>query len=277
MRKMHSQVVVDAENARFWNELCGSHLARRLRVTELSKESFHRFDEAFLKLYPYLEQYVPRDSLAGRKVLEIGIGYGTLGQLLAQRGCEYYGLDIAKSPVDLMNYRLSLIGPNNPRRVQQGSALAIPHDGATFDYVYSIGCLHHTGDIRRAVAEVHRVLKPGGNGVVMLYNRHSLRQLTRGLAMRLHAAFLGKSKHHTEQRVRAMYDSNSKGEAAPCTEYVSRAEARNLFSAFRHVRIEVQNFDTVVFLGGRVVIPRERFLTNLAYVAGLDLYIVAVK
>jgi SAM-dependent methyltransferase len=277
MSGMHPQVIVDAENARFWNELCGSHLARRLGVTGLSKESFRRFDEAFLQLYPYLDKYVSRDSLAGHKVLEIGIGYGTLGQLLAQRSGEYYGLDIAESPVDLMNYRLSLMGPNTPRRVQQGSALAIPHNGATFDDVYSIGCLHHTGDVRRAVAEVHRVLKPGGKAVVMLYNRHSFRQLTRGFAMRLRAAFLGKSKHQTEQQVRAMYDANSKGEAAPCTEYVSRAEARTLFAAFRHVRIDVQNFDTCVLFGGRVVIPRKRLLRNLAHVAGLDLYIVATK
>ena len=63
------------------------------------------------------------------------------------------------------------------QRVVQGSALEIPHPDGTFGHVVSIGCLHHTGDLPRAVAEVHRVLEPGGTAMVMLYNRHSLRQL----------------------------------------------------------------------------------------------------
>lgn len=57
----------------------------------------------------------------------------------------------------------------------------------TFDYVYSIGCLHHTGDVPRSIEEVHRVLVPGGRAVVMLYNRHSLRRMAyraRGLVRR---------------------------------------------------------------------------------------------
>jgi|GEM_PF-7104936 len=39
-----------------------------------------------------------------------------------------------------------------------GSSLAIPFKDATFDYAYSIGCLHHAGDQSRGISEVHRVL-----------------------------------------------------------------------------------------------------------------------
>jgi SAM-dependent methyltransferase len=277
MSVMPSQAAVDAENARFWDEPCGTQLARSLGLLEPSEANLRRFDEAFLRLYPYLESYVPRDSLAGRHVLEIGIGYGTLGQLLAECGCRYYGLDIAANPVALMEYRLARLTPGAQGTVQHGSALSIPHGNETFDYVYSIGCLHHTGDIGRAVGEVHRVLRHGGKAIVMLYNRHSFRQLTRGVAVRLRTALRFGSRVQAAQQVRGLYDADSTGEAAPCTEFVSKAEARRLFAAFRHVEIHKQNFDQLVLLGGRIVIPRERFLTTLAHVVGLDLYILATK
>src|SRR5207245_4997879 len=43
----------------------------------------------------------------------------------------------------------------------------------SFDLVYSHGVLHHTPDTARAVREIHRVLRPGGRAVVMLYHRNS--------------------------------------------------------------------------------------------------------
>ncbi len=44
----------------------------------------------------------------------------------------------------------------------RASVLELPFEDGTFDYVYSIGCLHHTGDLERSVQEVHRVVVPGG-------------------------------------------------------------------------------------------------------------------
>jgi ubiquinone/menaquinone biosynthesis C-methylase UbiE len=44
----------------------------------------------------------------------------------------------------------------------------------TFDLVYSWGVLHHSPDTARAVAEVLRVLKPGGTAKVMIYSTYSL-------------------------------------------------------------------------------------------------------
>jgi SAM-dependent methyltransferase len=275
-------VTLNRENAEFWNELCGTGLARSLGITEPSPESLRRFDEAYLRFYPYLGQYVFVQDLQGQRVLEIGMGYGTLGQLLASQGCRYYGLDIAMNPVAMMRYRLSLLGLEDGDQVQVGSALDIPYQGATFDYVYSIGCLHHTGDLGRGITEVNRVLKDGGKAIIMLYNRHSFRQLVHLPLLRLRNLIRGRFRSHdgTADRsrwMRAFYDKNAKGEAAPHTDYVSRAEVRRLFQAYRTVRVESQNCDPLVLPGGLVVVSREKLLNNLARVAGLDLYITAVK
>ncbi len=77
--------MLDERNAAFWDELCGSQMARALGITDASPESLRRFDEAYLGHYPYLQQYLDH-PLRDTEVLEIGLGYGTLsGQLMDAR------------------------------------------------------------------------------------------------------------------------------------------------------------------------------------------------
>jgi SAM-dependent methyltransferase len=271
------QSETDVRNAAFWNELCGSGLARSIGINDRTQESLQKFDEAYMAMYPYLARYVTAENLTGKRTLEIGLGYGTLGQLIASRGCQYHGLDIADGPVEMMRYRLALLGKETGARVQKGSALDIPHPDGTFDYVYSIGCLHHTGDLPKAVSEVYRVLAAGGKALVMLYNRHSFRQLAQLRTRYLWEILTGRRGSFGEV-VRMRYDTNSAGDAAPHTDFVSRSDVRrHLFKRFSSVRIDVQNFDGYVLFRGRIVIPREKLLGNVARILGTDLYIVATK
>ena len=69
----------------------------------------------------------------GEKVLEIGLGYGTLSQYLAECGAIYSGLDIAADPVGMVNHRLALLDTEGGAQV--GSALDIPHTDDSFDFV----------------------------------------------------------------------------------------------------------------------------------------------
>ncbi|HEY7019043.1 MAG TPA: class I SAM-dependent methyltransferase [Thermoleophilaceae bacterium] len=261
-----SQHAIDERNASFWDTLCGSNLAQRAGITGRDPDDLRRFDEVYLGFYPYLERYVPAD-FGGGKVLEVGLGYGTLGQLIASRKADYYGADIAEGPVEMMRVRLSWLGVPEDHAVQ-ASVLELPFEEASFDHVYSIGCLHHTGDLERSVQEVHRVLRPGGRAVVMLYNRHSLRRLRFAAAR----AVRGRRAGTLDDELRGVYDAHDGGEAAPHTDFVSRADVRRLFRDFARVKIDVQNFD-----GYRFGLRREWFLNNLARVVGLDLYIMADK
>ncbi len=257
---------IDARNASFWDELCGSALARQVGVEDASAESLERFDAAYMGNYPYLESYVPAD-LGGAELLEIGLGYGTLSALLIARGAHYHGADIAEGPVEMVRHRLRLSGQGQEadEQVIQASALDLPFETGRFDFVYTIGCLHHTGNTPRAVTEVHRVLRSGGTAVVMLYHAHSLRQL---LKVQL-PALLRRRRTLDEQA--AMYDTNAAGEAAPHVDYWTRGEVRGMFGAFSSVDIDVRNFDNTR------VVPRERLLGNIDRVLGLDLYITARK
>ena len=254
---------LDERNATFWDELCGTSMARKLGITDASPESLRRFDEEYLSHYPYLQQYLDL-PLAGAEVLEIGLGYGTLSGQLMARGASYHGLDIAEGPVEMARHRWRQAGGQDAeRRVVRGSVLELPFPDERFDFVYTIGCLHHTGDLPRAVEEVRRVLRPGGTAVVMLYNLHSYRQLVKVRIPEL------LDRRRTRDEVAALYDTNAAGDAAPHTDRVSVDQVRRLFAGFASVQIDRRNFDNLRF------VRRERLLGTLDRVLGLDLYITA--
>lgn len=268
-----AQQIVDERNAAFWDELCGTSLAQAIGITDRSRESLRRFDEAYMDLYPYLPAQLRPPREPDEPLLEIGLGYGTVSQRLAESGFAYHGLDIAEGPVDIVRERLRMLGLDaSEQQVVRGSALDIPHPDRAFGHVVSIGCLHHTGDLPRAVAEVHRVLRPGGTAMVMLYNRHSLRQLV------LHwQARKADANADQDERARSAYDANAAGDAAPETVFVTVRQVRDeLFVGFADVRVERQNFDPMPLLsfGGHTLwLSRDRLLGTVARVLGLDLYI----
>lgn len=94
--------------------------------------------------------------------------------------------------------------------------------------------------------------------------------------MRLRSLFNADKRKNLGERIRTLYDTNELNEAAPLTDYVSRAEVKWLFRKFSHIKIDVQNFDRYILFKRRLV-SREKVLNNLARVAGLDLYITAQK
>ncbi|MHB8693415.1 MAG: class I SAM-dependent methyltransferase [Solirubrobacteraceae bacterium] len=275
--KAPGQAETDQSNAAFWSELCGTSIARQLGLTGEEPDALERYDEFYFAYYRYLKKYVDQYDLRGRSVLEIGLGYGTLGQYLTACGSIYYGLDIAATPVEMMRERLRIIGAPADDRILIGSALESPFPDETFDYVLSIGCLHHTGDLQRALEEVHRVLRPQGTAVVMLYNRYSLRQLWRVDRLRLATAIKRRGRSNSDRTVRGLYDANFAGEPAPHTDFVSRREVRRLMRGFSDVKVEAENLPDIG-RHGKIVIPRERFLGGpIARLFGLDLYITATK
>jgi ubiquinone/menaquinone biosynthesis C-methylase UbiE len=269
---------IDKANAEFWDELCGSWLAVSLGIEEVTPGNLRRFDDAYFSLYPYLPDYFIRESFRGKRVLEIGLGYGTLGQALAEKGCDYHGLDIAAGPVAMMGYRLSQLDWSNWKgKVQIGSVLDIPFKDSTFEYVYSIGCLHHSGDIERSVSEAYRVLKDGGKAVIMLYNKHSFRLLVQVPLMRVLGIFPNMKRYKSiNEKIRSLYDTSEDGSAAPHTDFVSSREVRRIFEKFSRVKIDIRNFDNYT-IGGKFLLKREWVFNNLARFLGLDLYIRAIK
>jgi 2-polyprenyl-3-methyl-5-hydroxy-6-metoxy-1,4-benzoquinol methylase len=77
-----------------------------LGIADRSAASLAIFDAWYFRLYPYLDKHLRPAELSGRKVLEVGLGYGSVAQRLARQGAIYSGFDIATGPVELVNHRL---------------------------------------------------------------------------------------------------------------------------------------------------------------------------
>lgn len=160
----------------FWNaHPCGDHIVGGLRggFADDHERFFAAYDAWRYDQESHIPECLDRFDFADRRVLEIGLGQGAESEQLIRRGARWSGLDLTAESVERVRARLTLRElPHVDLR--QGSACAIPWPDDSFDVVFSHGVLHHIPDIATAQAEIHRVLRPGGMLVAMLYARHSL-------------------------------------------------------------------------------------------------------
>ncbi len=111
-------------------------------------------------------------DLKNKRILEIGLGQGADSEQLVRRGAMWSGLDLTEQAVNRVKARLKLKGlPYED--VRQGSALENPYPDNRFDIVFCHGVLHHIPDVRMAQREIHRVLKPDGELIIMMYAKWS--------------------------------------------------------------------------------------------------------
>jgi SAM-dependent methyltransferase len=166
----------ETEVQSFWNaHPCGDHIVGGLRHE--FADDYERFFTAYDTWRYEQEGHIPacldQFDWQGKKVLEIGLGQGAESEQLIRRGARWSGLDLTAESVARVSARLALRDlPHDD--LKQGSALEIPYPTGSFDFVFSHGVLHHIPDILTAQKEIHRVLKPGGTLVAMLYARKSL-------------------------------------------------------------------------------------------------------
>jgi ubiquinone/menaquinone biosynthesis C-methylase UbiE len=105
----------------------------------------------------------------GERVLEVGCGTGHYLQVLAARGARVSGIDISR-PMLAVTLAKKIPGAGLAR----ASAAALPFPDGAFDVVVAITVLEFLPDVGAAMAEMRRVLCPGGRLLVAVLNRHSL-------------------------------------------------------------------------------------------------------
>ncbi len=239
------QAEIDERNRNFWNELCGTQLAKQLGVTDSSPESLAKFDNWYFDFYPYLDKHIPFQDMRGKRVLEVGLGYGTVSQKLAQSGALYSGLDIAAGPVAMVNQRLAQSHLGG--KAVQGSVLECPFPDSEFDWVVAIGCFHHTGNLQRALDEAWRVLKPGGRAMVMVYYAYSYRRWG-AVPKETFRQFIDDkvfsrtAYRAASERERAHYDASTKdGAGAPETAFTSASDMKRLTKRWTSCKVSREN------------------------------------
>lgn len=244
----------------FWQaNPCGTKFAAAepgsRRFYELVEE--HRYEK---------EWHIPAAAdfagARGLRVLEIGCGLGTDGAQFAKSGADYTGVDLTEAAVGLARRRFELF--NLPGDFRTADAENLDFADESFDLVYSHGVLHHTPDTARSVREVYRVLRPGGQAVVMLYHRNSYNyRVNIGVLRRAGVHLLrwngglqlvhrltGEPVESLREHARRLREDtpgylgsqeflnqNTDGAGNPLARVYSRHEARELFKDFAEVEL----------------------------------------
>jgi len=144
-----------------------------------TKEDFIRLEKKFLDGNPFLRDWFDFIQFKGKKVLEIGCGSGAASCLFGKRGANVTSVDITENSIKITkaNTRLQNLKIN----ASQQDAEKLSFLDNSFDYIFSWGVLHHSQNTLKAFEEVARVLKKGGTGLIMVYNKNSLRYYLNGL------------------------------------------------------------------------------------------------
>jgi ubiquinone/menaquinone biosynthesis C-methylase UbiE len=115
----------------------------------------------------------------GETILDYGCGPGddVTGFLLHTRVRRVVGADISQKALALAASRLRLHGIDRERyrllRISDARP-GLPLDDAAVDYVNCGGVIQHTSAPELVLRELARVLRPGGRGRIMVYNRNSI-------------------------------------------------------------------------------------------------------
>ena len=273
-----SQSEISRKNSEFWDELCGTQLAKTLGVKDDSPSSLAVFDKWYFDFYPYLFDHIPFSGFTGKDVLEVGLGYGTVAQKLVESGANYCGLDIAAGPVGMAERRIQQTGLYG--RALQGSILEPPFSPQSFDAIIAIGCLHHTGDLAGAIQRCYSLLRRGGRLILMVYYAYSYRRfrdyssVSLRYMMRELRGYRGVVGNSLESE-RAAYDTNSQGGGAPHTDWISIRSLKALCSEFSSFTAKLENIDQEPPFSKT---PRAQLLkTKWPSLMGLDLYATARK
>ena len=166
-------------NRQWWN----SHPMRydwgeKVAPEEFSREFYEEIDRRF---FSNAETYLPSkkipfdrlidfESLKDKAVLEIGVGNGSHAGLLAKYARSFTGIDITDYAVKSTSLRMPQFGLNG--HIIQMDAEHMEFADNSFDYIWTWGVIHHSSDTRKVLAEMQRVLKPGGQATVMVYHRN---------------------------------------------------------------------------------------------------------
>jgi ubiquinone/menaquinone biosynthesis C-methylase UbiE len=102
-----------------------------------------------------------------QRVLDVGCGHGLIHPLLKSPNLELHGVDVAPKTLD----QASRANPDVNYEVYDGTRL--PYQDNHFDSVFTICVMHHVlpDNWPSFVAEMHRVLRPGGTLTVFEHNR----------------------------------------------------------------------------------------------------------
>jgi len=166
-------------NRRWWqNHPMRYDWGDKISEDEFTKEFYLEVDSRFFNdvrvFMPWdkipFDYLIDFDLLADKDVLEIGVGNGSHAQLLAQHARSFTGIDITEYAVKSTCMRMNCF--NIHANILQMNAESLEFADNSFDFIWSWGVIHHSANTQKILEEMHRVLRPGGKAITMVYYRN---------------------------------------------------------------------------------------------------------
>ncbi|MBM3484979.1 MAG: class I SAM-dependent methyltransferase [Alphaproteobacteria bacterium] len=180
--------------------------------------------------YDYSNRIHGYDRASGKRVLDVGCGNGYVLSHYARHGAETAGVDLTEAALELSRERFALAGLSGDFRRTDGDSLPFPD--SHFDIACSMGVLHHIENPAPMLREMHRVLKPGGQLILMLYHRASWKyRVVLPLRRHFDPAYRGKSL--------AEALNMNDGKDCPLAKVYGRDEVRALLRDFTNTQFAV--------------------------------------
>jgi SAM-dependent methyltransferase len=151
--------------------------------TQLDDATSHRSEDAFRQRTGFSPE-----ALAGKLVLDVGCGMGRFAEVATRWGAHVVGIDLSLA-AEVAAQNLA----DRDAVFFQADVFKLPFAPGSFDFIYSIGVLHHTPNCGQAVKILPKLLKPGGCLAVWLYSSYNpwyrmsdvYRKLTRRMPQKL--------------------------------------------------------------------------------------------
>lgn len=185
-------------------------------------------------------QFIPYSRMRAKRVLDVACGMGWATVEMANQGAIVTGIDISPRVIEIARRHLEHRGLASSASVQVMDAQSLQFDAGTFDFVNAWGCLMHMPRTERALAEIFRVLKPGGQAIGYMYNKDSVTYwwhiwFLRGVLLGGLVRYSGSA-----ERLVSRYTDGITLGGNPHTKVYNPQQAKALFEAagFRNVRVK---------------------------------------
>jgi len=139
-----------------------------------TREYFDEVDRRRFFVEPHIIEFAEFERWGNKTVLGVGCGIGTDMIRFLQAGAVYVGMDLSATSVAIATQRLKCYGHEALLLVSDCESIVLPSNTPShFDLIYSFGVLHHTPDIRSALAAIRRVASPSTQFRFMVYAKNS--------------------------------------------------------------------------------------------------------
>ena len=164
--------IVDVKN--YWNKRpCN------LRHSNKDKNTIEYYDEVMAKKFkvePHIPGFCEFEKYKGKKILEIGSGLGTMAVNYALCGADITCVELSEKSLELCKKNFKV--RNLKGEFYSGNAeelLSFLPKGIKYDMIFSFGVIHHSPHPKIIIENMKKVLKPGGELKLMVYNKYSFK------------------------------------------------------------------------------------------------------